>query len=220
MVGDEVITGAWSPRRTRRADFNGFYIQTEGTGGAPDATPGAVRRHLRVRLDVRRPGRDRRLRRGDRHGQRVQRPDRDHARRPTASRCWPSGRGDQGHPTVAYPATDAGREALEGMLIEPQGDFTVTDNFSLNNFGEIGLAAGTETLKQPTDVAPPLEQRRRQHRVQRSAWPRTRRRGSRWTTARRSNYLGNATNKAIPLPWLTARQADPGRSTGRRSPSR
>ena len=43
------------------------------------------------------------------------------------------------------------------MLVEPQGDFTVTDNFDLNSFGEIGLAAGTTPLRQPTDVAPPLD---------------------------------------------------------------
>ena len=38
---------------------------------------------------------------------------------------------------------NAEREALEGMLIEPQGEFTVTDNYSTNQFGEMGLAAGT-----------------------------------------------------------------------------
>jgi len=56
--------------------------------------------------------------------------------------------------TVAWPATDAERETLEGMLLAPQGDFTITDNFSLNQYAEIGLAAGTEPLVQPTAVAP------------------------------------------------------------------
>ncbi|MEO8221911.1 MAG: ExeM/NucH family extracellular endonuclease [Specibacter sp.] len=55
---------------------------------------------------------------------------------------------------VALPATDAQRESLEGMLVAPQGTFTITDNFSLNNYGEIGLAAGTTPLVQPTAVAP------------------------------------------------------------------
>jgi 5'-nucleotidase len=55
--------------------------------------------------------------------------------------------------TVAYPDNDADRETLEGMLIAPQGDYTVTDNYSLNQYGELGLASGTTTLKTPTEVA-------------------------------------------------------------------
>ena len=56
--------------------------------------------------------------------------------------------------TVAWPETDVEREKLEGMLLAPQGSFTVSDNFNLNRFAEIGLARGTEPLRQPTDVAP------------------------------------------------------------------
>ena len=56
--------------------------------------------------------------------------------------------------TVAWPATNAERETLEGMLLAPQGEFTVTDNYTLNQYAEIGLAAGSETLVQPTAVAP------------------------------------------------------------------
>ena len=55
---------------------------------------------------------------------------------------------------VAYPDNEADRESLEGMLLAPQGDYTVTDNYSLNQYGEIGLATGTTTLKTPTEVAP------------------------------------------------------------------
>ncbi|MDO5752110.1 ExeM/NucH family extracellular endonuclease [Arthrobacter sp.] len=55
---------------------------------------------------------------------------------------------------IAVPATDAGRETLEGMLVAPQGEFTITDNYSLNNYGEVGLATGTTPLVQPTAVAP------------------------------------------------------------------
>lgn len=55
----------------------------------------------------------------------------------------------------AFPEDPAEREALEGMLVQPSGDITVTDNHSTNTYGEIGLANGTETLRQPTDVARP-----------------------------------------------------------------
>jgi predicted extracellular nuclease len=57
--------------------------------------------------------------------------------------------------TVPLPATDADREAFEGMLLAPQGPFTVADNYALNHYAEIGLATGTEPLRQPTDVADP-----------------------------------------------------------------
>ncbi|WP_226924468.1 ExeM/NucH family extracellular endonuclease [Georgenia satyanarayanai] len=47
------------------------------------------------------------------------------------------------------------REAFEGMLLAPQGDFTVTDTYHTNVTGWVGLAAGTEPLRQPTDVVRP-----------------------------------------------------------------
>ncbi|WP_230297784.1 ExeM/NucH family extracellular endonuclease [Actinomyces provencensis] len=56
---------------------------------------------------------------------------------------------------TAWPTTDADREALESMLIAPQGEFTVSNTYSTNQYGEVGLASGTEPLRQPTDVAEP-----------------------------------------------------------------
>jgi 5'-nucleotidase len=57
--------------------------------------------------------------------------------------------------SVSVPATAEQRESLEGMLVAPQGDYTVTDNYSLNQYGEIGLAVGDRMLVQPTEVARP-----------------------------------------------------------------
>ncbi len=56
---------------------------------------------------------------------------------------------------VAWPSAEAERESLEGMLYAPRGRWTVTDNFSLNRFAEIGLARGSRALPAPTDVARP-----------------------------------------------------------------
>lgn len=53
------------------------------------------------------------------------------------------------------PAGSAAREPYEGMLVRPTGDYTVTDNYSLNSFGEIGLAPGTAAHRTPTDVVLP-----------------------------------------------------------------
>ena len=49
-------------------------------------------------------------------------------------------------------ATDAQKEAHEGELIAPQGDFTVSDNYDANYYGSFTLAAGDTPLRQPTDV--------------------------------------------------------------------
>ncbi|MEJ5867373.1 ExeM/NucH family extracellular endonuclease [Pseudokineococcus sp. 5B2Z-1] len=52
-------------------------------------------------------------------------------------------------------ASDAEREQLEGMLVRPQGTYTVTEVYNANRFGEIALAAGPDVLLQATDVVEP-----------------------------------------------------------------
>ncbi|WP_258027827.1 ExeM/NucH family extracellular endonuclease [Microbacterium testaceum] len=56
---------------------------------------------------------------------------------------------------ITWPKTDDERERFEGMLLAPQGDFTVTNSYSTNQYAEVGLAAGTTPLRTPTDVAVP-----------------------------------------------------------------
>lgn len=53
------------------------------------------------------------------------------------------------------PADPALREAYEGMLVQPKGAYTVTSNYNLNASGSVDLAAGTETYKQATDIFTP-----------------------------------------------------------------
>ncbi|MGA8248226.1 MAG: ExeM/NucH family extracellular endonuclease [Nocardioides sp.] len=57
--------------------------------------------------------------------------------------------------SIAYPTTDAGREAHESELIAPTDQLTVTDNYDTNQYGEIGLATGDHQLWQPTDLFNP-----------------------------------------------------------------
>src|SRR4051812_8806410 len=57
--------------------------------------------------------------------------------------------------TSGWPTTDAARESLEGMLYRPTGAYTVTNTFTTNQFGEVGLASGTKPLIQRTDVEKP-----------------------------------------------------------------
>ena len=58
-------------------------------------------------------------------------------------------------PVIAPWPAKPQRESLESMLYQPTGDFTITNTFSTNQYGEVGLAAGTTPLVQPTDVARP-----------------------------------------------------------------
>ena len=54
-----------------------------------------------------------------------------------------------------WPTTEAEREDLESMLYLPTGPLTVSNTFTTNQYGEVGLAAGELPLIQPTDVARP-----------------------------------------------------------------
>ncbi|MCW2535814.1 MAG: hypothetical protein JWQ26_1513 [Modestobacter sp.] len=51
-------------------------------------------------------------------------------------------------------STDTGRESLEGMLVAPAEDLTVTDVYDLNRYGEVLLSSGGRLLT-PTEVADP-----------------------------------------------------------------
>ncbi|WP_210441231.1 ExeM/NucH family extracellular endonuclease [Nocardioides xinjiangensis] len=57
--------------------------------------------------------------------------------------------------TATWPRSAAEKESLEGMRYRPTGAFTVTNTFSTNNFGEVGLAAGDRPLIQRTEVELP-----------------------------------------------------------------
>lgn len=57
--------------------------------------------------------------------------------------------------TSDWPRTAAQKESLEGMLFAP-GELTVADTYTGSTvYGELGLAAGTTPLVQPTEVARP-----------------------------------------------------------------
>ncbi|MGO1834908.1 MAG: ExeM/NucH family extracellular endonuclease, partial [Actinomycetaceae bacterium] len=56
---------------------------------------------------------------------------------------------------IAWPETDAERELFESMLMLPTNEFTVSNTYFTLQYGEVGLAAGTEPLITPTEVANP-----------------------------------------------------------------
>ncbi len=103
--------------------------------------------------------------------------------------------------TVAFPRTDDEREVLEGMLLAPQGDYTVSNNFTTNSFGEVGLATGSTPLRQPTDEARPGTAKYDAIVADNAA------RRVVLDDAASINFLGNDANKDIPLPYFTGPDA-------------
>ncbi|GAA3711095.1 hypothetical protein GCM10022377_25730 [Zhihengliuella alba] len=106
--------------------------------------------------------------------------------------------------TAAWPTTDAERERYEGMLWQPEGRWTVADNYSLNQYGEIGLAFGESSLlpgearlPQPTDAAPAgsdLAAAIEAENAQRSVT---------LDDGATVNFMGGSRNQDIPLPYLS-----------------
>lgn len=101
----------------------------------------------------------------------------------------------------ALPAEEAFRESLEGMLLTPQGPMTVSDNYSLNQYGEIGLAGGTTPLEQPTAVAEYGSATYTATVAANAA------RSIKLDDGATTNFLKDSTTKAQVLPYLTT--ADP-----------
>jgi 5'-nucleotidase len=98
--------------------------------------------------------------------------------------------------TIGLPETDAQRESLEGMLLAPQGAFTVTDVYSTNQYGEIGLAAGDKPLIQATETARPGTPEYAAAVAGNAA------RAVTLDDGASTNFL-SAANKAKPLPYLS-----------------
>ncbi|OMH23673.1 multifunctional nuclease/2',3'-cyclic-nucleotide 2'-phosphodiesterase/5'-nucleotidase/3'-nucleotidase [Tersicoccus phoenicis] len=98
--------------------------------------------------------------------------------------------------TVGLPTDEAQKESLEGMLVAPAGDFTVTDNYSLNRYGEIGLTPGSSPLLTPTVAVAPGA-------AARAAAAQNTAKTVRLDDGATTDFLGGAANQALPLPYLT-----------------
>ena len=96
---------------------------------------------------------------------------------------------------ATLPVTDAEKEAYEGMLVLPWGEYTITNNYDLNTFGQIGLAVGAEPLWTATDRVVPAEAAAFEAEQKKKYI--TLDDGSSW------NYMSNATAKGSPLPYLS-----------------
>lgn len=152
VTNQEVTTTGWVTASYPTGGFNGFVIQTEGTGGecvldtpsdavfvyagAGAGSPVSIGEYVEVTGNL-----------GDYQGlTQITNPEIEQqatAEVPPAAAV-----------ECPWPATDAERSALESMLYLPTGDLTVTNTYTTHQFGEVGLATGTTPLLQPTDQAP------------------------------------------------------------------
>ncbi len=133
--------------------LNGFYIQTDGTGGGSDATPGAsdaifvfgsngmaANPAIGDFVEVTGP---------------VSEFSGTTEITPAAGGVTKLTNTPTGVTALAaaYPTTEGGREAHEGELVAPTDSFTVTNTYPTNQYAEIGLATGNKPLIAPTEVA-------------------------------------------------------------------
>ncbi|GLB68800.1 ExeM/NucH family extracellular endonuclease [Arthrobacter mangrovi] len=197
LAGDTVAARGVVTAAYPSGGFNGYYLQTPGTGGEQDPTARtasdgifvyspatvddvAIGDYVEVTGKV-----------GEHYGM-------------TQLSVDDGGLAQLAQPAeavkaaaVAWPATDAEREKLEGMLLRPEGAFTVTDNYSLNQYGEVGLAAGEKPLVQPTAVGAYGSD---------AFWAETEKNAALAVTlddGATTNFLGSDRNKDIPLPYLS-----------------
>ncbi len=139
----------------RTGGYSGIYLQTEGSGGAADATPGASdgifiylgSRSLTLAIGdkVQVTGRP-----GEYYGLTQLSANRSGDTVTVVS---------SGNPLpapVALPDTVVGadREQYEGMLVNPQGDYLVASFHEADRYGSVWLAAGAVPVKS-TEVARP-----------------------------------------------------------------
>lgn len=198
LAGQTVTTTGIVTATYPTGGFNGIYIQTPGTGGAADATPGAsdgifvfgansgastvaVGDHVQVTGAV-----------SEFNGLTEITP--------AVGGVTPAA-GSTAAVTAlaaAYPTTEAAREAHEGELLAPTDTYTVTDTYSTNQYAEIGLATGTKPLLVPTEVADAQDSAAIAAVVADNDA-----RGVVLDDGASLNFLSSA-NQATPLPWLSA----------------
>lgn len=195
LEGSRVTTRGVVTAAYPTGGFNGAYLQTPGTGGSPKAegeasdgifVASAAAAGLGVGDCVLVTGTASESRGLTQLGGSVAVD-----RRPAAE-CEPV------KPTTldSLPATDAHREAYEGMLVLPSGPYTITNNYALNQYGQLGLAQGDKPLRQATDAVPPGD-RAKEFEVANQARLITLDDGSSW------NYLTNKTAQATALPYVS-----------------
>jgi 5'-nucleotidase len=155
LAGTTVTTRGVVTAAYPTGGYNGFYIQTPGTGGAIDLAthtasdaifvygPAATAK-VQIGAHVEVTGTA-----AEYYGQTQLTASAD------GVQVLTDGAAPVEPAVIEWPQTDETREPFEGMLLAPQGGFTVTNTYTTNQYAEVGLAAGATPLRTPTDVARP-----------------------------------------------------------------
>ncbi|MDO8147292.1 ExeM/NucH family extracellular endonuclease [Isoptericola sp. b515] len=194
LDGQDVTTRGVVTAAYPTGGFNGFMLQTAGTGGDPadDATPGASDA---VFVYTREGAQEVAV--GD-HVEVTGEATEYYGLTEVSAESWTvlDEAAAPVEPTVTgWPATEEEREALENMLLAPSGDFTVTDTYPTNRYGTVGLAAGDGPLVQPTTAGRPGSDAAAEQAADNAARAVQLDDGSSWDYSRDSRT-------DVPLPWL------------------
>ncbi len=190
LVGRRVTTRGVVTAVYPTGGFNGFYLQTPGTGAAPKVAGQASDGIFVYGRTSVRPGECYTV-----TGSVQEYYGLTEISGPSltaAADCAPVAATE----LATLPVTDADKEAYEGMLVSPLGTYTITNNYQLNQFGQLGLAVGDKPLRTATDVVSP--DRAGAYEAENLTKYITLDDGSSW------NYLTNSTAANSPLPYLSA----------------
>ncbi|NYD42178.1 ExeM/NucH family extracellular endonuclease [Nocardioides panaciterrulae] len=199
LAGKDVTTVGVVTAAYPSGGFYGYVIQTQGTGGADDATPGAS-----DGVYVYQPSGAVTVQPGDyvqvtgsvsEYGGLTELtvPATGVTELSAAHQEVTALKGD-------LPTTDAGREAHESELLDLSGQhFTVTDNYTTNQYAEIGLATGDTPLITPTEMADAQDAA-----AVAAVEADNAARAITLDDGSSTNFLpyGGGDNQDIPLPWL------------------
>ena len=196
LMGQKVITQGVVTAAYPTGGFNGIYIQTPGTGGTAksmgDASDGIfvysswAARNVEIGQCVRVEGTA-----GEYNGL-TQLTGNPYVTELVDTECEPV----EATPLTTLPATDAEKEVYEGMLVQPEGTYTITNNYALNQYGQVGLTPGDQPLYQATDVVAPGPEALA-HEAANQARLITLDDGSSW------DFMRNDTAKKSELPYLS-----------------
>ncbi|WP_068396806.1 ExeM/NucH family extracellular endonuclease [Kribbia dieselivorans] len=196
LVGRKVTTTGVVTANYPDGGFNGFYLQTPGSGGATDTTPGAsdgIFVYGRTNVTI-----------GSCYEVAGTVTEYNGLTELTNTTITPKADCAPVAPVeLDATPTDAQKEALEGMLVLPQGTHTITNNYQLNQYGQLGLVKGNQPLYQATDVVAPGAEATA-YEAANEAKLITLDDGSSW------NYMSNTTAKNTAMPYLS--QATPMRT--------
>ncbi len=194
LAGKDVITTGVVTAVYKTGGFSGAYLQTDGTGGPIDLTDHQASDGIFVFSSAFAAAVDK--------GDKVKVTGgvsefNGLTEISTSAGGWEVLGAAQGvdASTVAFPLSAAQRESLEGMLLQPTGHFTITNNYATNQYAEIGLADGDQALATPTNVVTPGA----------AAAALQAENDARLVTLDDGSSLNflSAANQGIPLPWLT-----------------